>query len=80
MTRHGDVRSAVDAYLVARREHSEAEAAATAAWERYESNPDSIEYTIDWHVARRHEAEVALNAREATEALRRAGGDPEQID
>jgi hypothetical protein len=80
MTRHGDVQSAVDAYLTARREHAEAEAAANAAWERHEWNPDSIEYTIDWHVARRHEAEMALKAREATEVLRRAGGDPEQID
>lgn len=59
--------------------HRAAEEAANAAYERLEGNPDSIEYLIGWHLARRHEAEVGWRKRRAEEALREVGGNPDEL-
>jgi hypothetical protein len=70
------VRTAAKAYAAACRELREAEDAANAAWDRLETSPSTIEYQIDWNVARKHEAEMALKRRHAEQALRAAGSDP----
>jgi hypothetical protein len=51
--------AAAQAYAVAREEHRMAEEAANAAYNRLETSPDTIEYVIDWNVARRREAAAA---------------------
>jgi hypothetical protein len=72
-------RAVIDDYLAASQEHRVAEEASAAAYERLELAPDSIEYTIDWQVKRKHEAEAALKARQASQALRRLGLEPEDV-
>ncbi|HTX12600.1 MAG TPA: hypothetical protein VME22_28545 [Solirubrobacteraceae bacterium] len=68
------LRAASDAYLVARREHDAATAAADAAYDRLQASPETLEYQIDWNVARRAEAAAAWRLERARTAYRQAGG------
>lgn len=68
------LRAAADAYDAARRKYEAAKAAAEAAYERLQASPETIEYQIDWNVARREEAAVAWRLKQAEEAYRKAGG------
>ena len=63
-----------DAYLAARQDHEHAVTAAAAAYERLEASPDTLEYQIDWNLARRAEADAAWRLERAEEAYRKAGG------
>ena len=47
-----------------------AEAAAQRAWTRLETSPDTLEYQVDFQVARREEATAATRLREAQEIQR----------
>jgi hypothetical protein len=66
--------SAADVYAVARRGYELAVTAATAAYERLEARPDTLEYHINWNVARRAEADTAWRLKRAEDAYREAGG------
>lgn len=68
------LRAAADAYASARREHDTAKAGAEAAHRALEASPETIEYQIDWNVARREEVAAAWRLRQAEEAYRTAGG------
>ena len=73
----GDQRAlgaAADAYAVARRDYERAVTTAAAAYERLEARPDTLEYQIDWNVARRAEADAAWRLKRAGDAYREAGG------
>jgi hypothetical protein len=50
-----------------------AEAAAQQAWTRLEASPGTLEYQIEWGVARRDEAAAAGRLRRAREAYPAAG-------
>jgi hypothetical protein len=66
--------AAADAYAMARRNYERAVTAAAAVYERLEANPDTLEYQIDWNVARRGEADAAWRLKRAEDAYRAAGG------
>jgi hypothetical protein len=51
-----------------------AEDAADAAYRRLEAGSDTLEYQIDWDVARRRAAAAAANMTRAERALVDAGG------
>ena len=57
-----------------RRESEAASAVADAAYERLQASPETIEYQVDWNVARREEAAAGWRLRQAEERYRRAGG------
>jgi hypothetical protein len=63
-----------DGYAAARREYERAKAVADQAYERLQRSPETIEYQIDWNVARRKEAAAAWRVEEAEERYRKAGG------
>jgi hypothetical protein len=66
--------AAADAYAAARREFEGATSAADQTYERLQASPETIEYQIDWNVARREEAAAASRVKEAEERYRKAGG------
>ncbi|MGH2887223.1 MAG: hypothetical protein ACRDPA_31760 [Solirubrobacteraceae bacterium] len=66
--------AAADAYAAARREYGDAKAAADQAYERLQASPETIEYQIDWNVARREEAAAAWRVKDSEERYRKAGG------
>ena len=66
--------AAADAYVAARRDYEHAVTDAAAAYERLEASPDTLEYQIDWNLARRAEADAAWRLERAAEAYRTAGG------
>lgn len=68
------LRAAADAYAVARADYEAAKADSDAAYDRLEASPATLEYQIDWNVARRAEAAAALRFSQAEEAYRGAGG------
>jgi hypothetical protein len=68
------LRAAAEAYAASRREYQVAKAAAEAAYERLQASPETIEYQIDWNVARREEAAAAGWLRQAEQGYREAGG------
>ena len=68
------LRAAADAYSATRSEYEAAKAAADQAYERLQASPETIEYQIDWNVARREEAAAAWRVKEAEARYRRAGG------
>lgn len=49
----------------ARRDYERALAASALAYERLEASPDTIEYQIDWNLARLHEAAAARRLAQA---------------
>ena len=49
-----------------------AEAAAQAAWTRLEASPSTLEYQVEWSLARREEAAAAGRLKRAREADRSA--------
>lgn len=75
------LRGAAEAQAAARAELALAKREAEAAWARLQANPDTIEYQIDWNVARRHEAAAVTRATQAERDYIKAGGyaltDPE---
>jgi hypothetical protein len=75
------LRAATEAHAAARVELELAQHEAEAAWARLEASPDTIEYQIDWNIARRREAAAVAQARQTERAYTRAGGyalaDPE---
>jgi hypothetical protein len=68
------LRAAAEAYAEARREYAAAKAAAEAAYACLQASPETIEYQIDWNVARRDEAAAAWHVKQAEESYRSAGG------
>ncbi|HTP18743.1 MAG TPA: hypothetical protein VMJ65_04015 [Solirubrobacteraceae bacterium] len=66
--------AAADAYAGARREYERATLAAGQTYERLQASPETIEYQIDWNVARREEAAAAWRVKEAEERYCKAGG------
>jgi hypothetical protein len=66
--------AAADAYAAARREYEHATSAADQTYERLQTSPETIEYQIDWNVARREEAAAAWRVKEAEERYCNAGG------
>jgi hypothetical protein len=68
------LRAAAAAYTGARREYDRARTAAQSAHDRLEASPETLEYQIDWSVARRAEADAAWRLERAEEAYRQAGG------
>lgn len=60
-------------YASARREHRAATIAADAAYERLLASPDTIEYQVEWNVARRHEAATASRLKQAKADYEKAG-------
>jgi hypothetical protein len=67
-------RVAAEAYAISCARLRAAEDAAIAAYDRYDTDPDNIEYVIEWHAARLREAAFASRMRRAEAALRAAGG------
>ncbi len=68
------LRSAGDAYAAARRNYEAAQATANRAYERLQASPETLEYQIDWNVARRREAAATWRVKAAEEHYRKAGG------
>lgn len=68
------LRAAADAYVMAICEYKAATAEAHAACDRLQASPETIEYQIDWNVARREEAAAHRRMNQANETHRRAGG------
>jgi hypothetical protein len=73
-SRERALRSAAEVYAVARVDLDLARSKAEAAWTRLQASPDTLEYQIDWSVARRREAAVAARARQAERDYVMAGG------
>ena len=73
--------AAVQTHAAARAELELAVREAEAAWDRLQASPDTIEYQIDWNIARRHEAAAVARARRSERDYMEAGGyaltDPE---
>jgi len=65
---------AAGAYAGARRRYAAAKASADAAYERLQASPETLEYQIDWNVARRAESAANWRLKWAEEAYREAGG------
>jgi hypothetical protein len=65
---------ATDGYVAARSDYEHAVTASAAAYERLEASPDTLEYRIDWNLARRAEADAAWRLERAEAAYRKAGG------
>ncbi|HUA47990.1 MAG TPA: hypothetical protein VMA77_22320 [Solirubrobacteraceae bacterium] len=74
--------AAADAHAAACAQLELAQRDAEAAWDRLQASPDTIEYQIDWNLARRHEAAALAKVTEAERRYIRAGGyaltDPEE--
>jgi len=68
------LRAVAAAYAAARADYKAAKADSEAAYNRLEASPETLEYQIDWNVARRAEAAAALRFSRAMEAYRDAGG------
>ena len=68
------LRAASDAYWAARREYETARAATDATYDRLHASPETIEYQIDWQVARREDAAAAGRLRRAEAEYRNARG------
>jgi hypothetical protein len=68
------LRAAADAYAAARADYEAVKAAADAAYERLEGSPETIEYQIDWNLARREEAAAAWRFKQAEDSYLGAGG------
>jgi hypothetical protein len=68
------LRAAADAYAATRSVYEDAKAAADQAYERLQASPETIEYQIDWNVARREEAAAAWRVKESEERYRKVGG------
>jgi len=73
---HRALRAAADAYVAARADYQAVKASADAAYDRLEASPETLEYQIDWNVARRAEAAAAWRLTRAEEAYSKAGGYP----
>lgn len=74
------LRVAAGAYSAARSEYDAAKAAADETYERLQASPETIEYRIDWNVARRDEAAAAWRLKVAEERYLTAGGYPRESD
>ena len=66
--------AAAAGYVAARRDYEQAVTAAATAYERLETSPETLEYQIDWKLARRAEANAAWRLERAKHAYREAGG------
>ena len=56
--------AAAEAHAAARAELERAQREAQAAWARLEASPHTIEYQIDWNIARRTEAAAVARTRQ----------------
>lgn len=68
------LQAAAVAFGAARNDYEAAKTDADAAYERLQVSPETIEYQIDWNVARREEAAAAWRLSQAEQAYREAGG------
>jgi len=66
--------TAADAYAAERDRYRAAKDRAAATYEHLQASPETIEYQIDWNVARRGEAAAAWKVKQAEDAYRRAVG------
>jgi hypothetical protein len=66
--------AAAEAHAAARAQRDLAERRAQAAWDRLQASPHTIEYQIDWSIARRGEAAAEAKVAQTERDYLRAGG------